>query len=120
MQENKIIHQENLRDLSRWSGFVGIITIISGVISAATGLFFFIIGAIPGIIAVIMGMKLRNAKNYADKLLYSSEDKNTEELNLLVDNLTTYFKIQGVLIIVILVFILLSILSTAFFGAAYL
>ncbi|MFZ5625909.1 MAG: hypothetical protein ACOY3H_01085 [Bacillota bacterium] len=46
-----------------------LIVTIFGVISAIGGLFAFLVGAIPGIISVILGLKLREAKKYADHLL---------------------------------------------------
>lgn len=92
-----------------WAGFLGIILIISGVLSALSGLVFFIIGAVPGIITVILGLKLRDAKKYAEELI---EQNNYDALNSLVASLGSFFKIQGILIIVIFVFIVLgSVLS---------
>lgn len=86
-------------------GFVGIITIIGGALSAIAGLFAFVIGAIPGIIAIVLGVKLRQAKQFADAMLAESySDSYSENFNLFVANLELYFKIQGILIIISLVF----------------
>lgn len=95
-----MVSRENLRQLSKWAGFVGIITIIGGVISAILGLFSFIIGAIPGIISIVLGVKLRNAKKYADELIMSNVENQDSQMNQIFINLITYFKIQGVLIII--------------------
>lgn len=102
-----MVEREQLQQLSKWAGFVGIMTIISGALSAIGGLFMFIVGAIPGVITIILGLKLRGAKRYADELLACSTEDETR-INLLFMNLNTYFKIQGILIIVVLVFAIIS------------
>ncbi len=95
------MNTEELQQLSKWMGFVGIITIIGGALSALAGLPAFIVGAIPGIIAIILGVKLRNAKQSADAMLMDVHHENfTGNLNSFFSNLNTYFKIQGVLIII--------------------
>jgi len=96
--------KRTLSQLSSWMGFVGIMTIIAGVISAIAGVFAFVIGAIPGIIAIVLGVKLRNAKHNADILIAGADDQvDLSQFNLFASNLTTYFKIQGILIIISLV-----------------
>lgn len=98
------MNRETLNQLSSWMGFVGIMTIIAGAISAIGGLFAFVIGAIPGVITIILGVKLRNAKQNADAMIASAaENIDTAQFNLFAANLNTYFKIQGILIIVSLV-----------------
>lgn len=111
-----MVDKEYLRELSKWAGFVGIMTIIFGAVSAIMGLFAFVIGAIPGIIAIILGVKLRNTKLYADELLAGEQDDT--RLNMLFMNLNTYFKIQGILIIISLAFMALGMLTGVFAGFA--
>jgi membrane protein YqaA with SNARE-associated domain len=95
------VNRETLKQLSTWMGFVGIITIIGGVFSALAGLFAFVIGAIPGIITIILGVKLRSAKQSADAMLErTSPEESMEHFNMFAANLNTYFKIQGILIII--------------------
>ena len=111
------MHQENLRQLSKWMGFVGIMTIIGGVIAAVTGVFALIVGAIPGIVAIIMGVKLRSARQSADAMMLQAEEEQfAGNFNLFVANLNTYFKIQGVLIILSLAFgLMMGIIGVAGF-----
>ena len=93
--------EAKLEQLSKWMGFVGIITIIGGAISAISGVFAFVIGAIPGIITIILGVMLRKAKKYADALLYEgAADRYSENFSMFVGSLSTYFKIMGILIII--------------------
>ncbi len=93
--------REKLQQLSYWLGFVGIITIIGGAFTALAGLFAFIIGAIPGIVAIILGVKLRSAKQYADAVLQENNgEKFPGSFDMFIDDLNTYFKIQGILILV--------------------
>ncbi len=111
MQEQRPVSKENLSNLSRWAGLVSIVTIITGILSAILGLFALIIGAIPGVIAVILGLKLYHARNNAEKLLEKEGESDPEELNLLFKNLVTYFQIQGILIIIGLGVILFTFIS---------
>ena len=100
-----------LESLSKWSGFLGIMTIIGGALSCIS-----IFGIIPGVITIIMGVKLRNAKVSIDKYLTG----NTGEINGIFSGLNTYFKIQGILIIVSIVLTILSIIIfTALGFSAY-
>lgn len=80
-----------LDTLSKWTNFVGIITIIVGILSCIT-----IFGIVPGVISIILGLKLRNAKNSIDLYLRGQ----SQEINNIIENLGAYFKIQGIYIIV--------------------
>lgn len=91
--------KEQLQKLSTWTGILGWITIISGIISTIVGLFLFIIGAIPGIITIVLGAKLISARKHANTLVIS-ETLDDSEMLALISNLTTYFEIQGLLIII--------------------
>lgn len=88
-----MINKELLIQHSRWVGTVGTITLIFGILSALAGLFAFLVGAIPGIINIILDLKLREARRYADQLLASDSDP--AYLNLLFGSLNSYSKIKG-------------------------
>ena len=116
-----IVNKETLKQLSAWMGFVGIMTIIAGVFSAIAGLFAFIIGAVPGVITIILGIKLRNAKLNADTMIAAAVDElDITQFNLFTANLNTYFKIQGILIIIGLVFAVIGIVIGIIAGASFL
>lgn len=104
-----MVNREYLQQLSKWAGLVGILNIIFGAFSAICGLFAFIVGAIPGIIMIVLGVKLRNAKKYADEML--SMEENESKINMVLMSLNSYFMIQGVLLIIALVFSVLGILG---------
>lgn len=91
-----MLEKQQLNDMSRWAGFVGIMTIIGGVIGCLS-----IAGIIPGVISIILGLKLRSAKKYADELVVNPDQAaQFGKLNLLLSDLSGYFKIQGILIII--------------------
>jgi hypothetical protein len=116
-----VLNRVVMRQLSAWMGFVGTITIISGVISVATSFFTFTLGVIPGIITIFLGAKLRAARQFADELAnapYGADP--TVPIDMLAANLNTYFKIQGVLIIIILVGFTLIISLGIMAGIAFL
>lgn len=109
------LDKDQLENLQKWTGVVGIILIISGVINTITGVFFFFVGAIPGIISIILGLKLRGVKKHIKDYLYTQSDY---PLNLLFTDLTSYFKIQGIFTIVMIVAVFLLGILGAFAGLA--
>ncbi|RQD74200.1 MAG: hypothetical protein D5R97_08150 [Candidatus Syntrophonatronum acetioxidans] len=111
-----MINEHKLTEMKNWAGFLGIMLIISGILSALSGLVMFIVGAIPGIITIILGLKLREAKKYAEEFLHSQDQ---EDLNSLITSLGSFFKIQGILIIIIAIFILLGFLLALIGGFIY-
>ncbi len=97
-----------LLQLRSWLGFVGIITVIGGAISAISGLFALIIGAIPGIITVILGVKLLGAKKSVNVMLEEgSTGISPATFDKFIESLRGYFKLMGILIIISLIFSLL-------------
>ncbi|HHT65234.1 MAG TPA: DUF5362 domain-containing protein [Clostridiales bacterium] len=101
-----MLEKQQLVDVGRWSGFVGIITLISGILSCIT-----IVGIIPGVVAIILGLKLRNVKRFAEEAASSLDEMSqTSRLNLMLSDLSGYFKIQGILIIIGLVLAVIGII----------
>ncbi|HHY82830.1 MAG TPA: hypothetical protein GX505_09155 [Clostridiales bacterium] len=101
-----MLDRNQLTDMGKWAGFLGIISIIGGVISCIS-----IIGIIPGIISIILGLKLRDVKRFSDDAA-NSPDEMTQagRLNLMVSDLGAYFKIQGIIIIIALVLAVIGII----------
>ncbi|HHU77891.1 MAG: DUF5362 family protein [Caldicoprobacterales bacterium] len=106
-----MLNKQELSDMGKWAGFLGIINIIGGVLGCIS-----IVGLIPGIIAIILGLKLRGAKRYADEAVAAPDGvTETSRLNLMISDLSAFFKIQGILIIISLV---LSIIGVILFATA--
>ena len=81
---------EQTRDsLVGWMKFVGIITMISGILSAIGGVFFFIIGAAPGVLTAIAGFKVLDAAKNAEN----------NDVASFMENMRVYFLMLGILII---------------------
>ena len=114
-----MLDKHQISDLGKWSGFVGIVTLICGIISCIT-----IVGIIPGVVAIIIGLKLRSVKSYADQLV-SDQDGESQfnRLNLMMTDLSSYFKIQGIMMIIGLAIaaigILIAIAAAVFSFTAY-
>lgn len=104
-----------LETLNKWSGFVGIMTIITGALTCLGAIASFGISLIPGIIQIILGVKLRNAKASIDR--YLSGD--AREINGIFENLGSYMKLQGILIIVGLVIAAIGIILAIVGGIAF-
>ena len=99
--------RQQLKEYSTWVKIIAWVTIISGGLQALGGVWLFIIGALPGVISLILGLKLLNSTKHAMNLVNSSEGDD-QEMFLMIKELTTYFKIQGVLMLIgIIGFILL-------------
>lgn len=103
-----------LETLSKWSGFVGIMTIIMGALTCLGGIGTFGISLIPGIIQIILGVKLRNAKTSIDRYLAGD----AREVNSIFENLGSYMKMQGILMIVGLVIAVIGIIVAIIGGIA--
>lgn len=94
-----MLDKYQLSDMGKWVNFIGIVNIIAGIINCIT-----IVGIIPGILCIILGMKLRGVKRYSDEIVVSVDDTaQMGSLNLMVSELSSFFKINGILIIIGLV-----------------
>jgi hypothetical protein len=106
-----LLSRENLMGMSSWGGFCGIMFIILGALGAITGVFAFVVGAIPGILMILMGAKLMSAKNQLQLLLTQPPGMDTTAtLNEIFSNLKQYLMFQGILFILYLVFIAIAII----------
>lgn len=95
-----------LEKFAKWSGFMGVWTIILGVLQALT-----IVGIPAAIIMIILGVKLLGAKSAANALAVSPEGDAPMHINKLIGDLKTYFHINGVLIIIALIVMVLAIIG---------
>ncbi|HOC06889.1 MAG: DUF5362 family protein [Bacillota bacterium] len=95
-----------LAKFAKWSGFLGVWTIILGVLQALT-----IVGIPAAIIMIILGVKLLGAKSAANQLAVSPEGDAPMHINKLIGDLKTYFQINGVLIIIGLVLLVLILIA---------
>ncbi len=104
-----MVSREHLKKFSDWAGFIGVINIILGIIQIVFGIFAYFIGAIPGVITLILGLKLREAATRAGEALYADEDNC--RLDMVFTNLNAYLKIQGVLYIISIAAVIIGFLS---------
>jgi hypothetical protein len=115
-----MINQENIQSFIKWTNIVAILSIIFGSLAAIGGIFAFVVGAAPGVLMIIAGVKLLKAKRTAQELV-GIEDPVlfSERLNQLIADSTAFFKFQGIYFIVsfilgIVAMILYSVLAVAF------
>lgn len=101
-----------LETISKWSGFVGIMTIITGALTCLGAIATFGVSLIPGIIQIILGVRLRNAKTSVDRYLAGD----AREINGIFESLGSYLKLQGILIIVGLVLAVIGIIIALVVG----
>lgn len=107
---------ENLKKLATWTNFMGWVTFICGILSAIPGVFMLGIGAVPGVISAMLGWKLITVAKNANQIARNNEvDEAT--LTLVINDLTTYFKVQGIMMIVVMVLmVIVMVASFALFG----
>ncbi|HNR80530.1 MAG TPA: DUF5362 family protein [Mesotoga infera] len=116
------ISYQTLSRLSYWAGFVGIWTLIGatlGIIGSIAGMIanpFSIFGLISAIVALVMGLRLRRTKNELETFIHTKAPLNLE---IGLDSMMKYFRIQGVLIILAIVFILITVIAVIVMGAAF-
>lgn len=106
-----MLNETSLKKFTSWTSFLAIVTIVGGVISCLT-----IVGLIPGLISVYLGIKLWNAKNIAGQLLTEGESENViTRTGLLLEELAMYFKVNGILILISFAFAIISIIAAVLF-----
>jgi len=103
-----MISVDVVEKLSKWTYFIGILSLIGGILATIGGLFAYGVGAIPGIITIIMAIKLMKVKNAAMAYRYDGE-KNEKHIEEILDNLRVYFTIQGALIIISFIFAIIGV-----------
>jgi NADH:ubiquinone oxidoreductase subunit 4 (subunit M) len=79
------------RPLTGWASFIGVLSIIQGIMATLT-----IIGALIGIPIIIAGAKLLSAVKTSRTLVQSGDATAIQT----VKNLNTYFKVMGIIIVV--------------------
>lgn len=108
------ISKEFLKKTSKWTKIVAILTIISGVLACLGAFTTFGFSLIPGIINIILGVKLNNAKKAIDNYLRGDLNSINEAFN----NIGQYFKIQGIFMIVGIVISIVMVIAMLLFGFA--
>nr|WP_295974177.1 DUF5362 family protein [uncultured Bacillus sp.] len=107
--------QTHINSIAKWGKFLGYVYIIVGAIYALFGLFAFIVGAIPGVIMIFLGIFLLRAGKEADNLLREYEEQPMAEM---LNNISKFLKVTGILMIIGFVLAIISIifaLTGAFF-----
>ena len=119
VKTNLEIDSSVLETTRKWAGYMGILTIISGAFACLAAIPTLGGTLIPGVISIILGLKLNRAKESIQR--YQNGDKMA--INETFENLGTYFKIQVILLIVSfaisIIFVILAILLGIFSGMNY-
>ncbi|WAA12478.1 DUF5362 family protein [Fervidibacillus halotolerans] len=101
---NEQLLAKRLSQISLWGKFAGIVSFILGGLAAVFGFFFFIVGAIPGILLIVIGyFQLKTGQN-AGKL----KENPDESVQLaLFDHLGKQYIIQTIAQIIVVIFIII-------------
>ena len=108
--------QKAIGRISTWGKVTGIFNIIAGALSAIGGLFAYVVGAIPGVITLILGVFLYQIGKQASNLKVNMEDEQSQLA--LFDYLSKYLFLHGIFIIVIVSFIIIGIIIFVVFSFA--
>lgn len=110
--------EDSLRSIAKWGTFLGYVFIITGVLSALSGLFIFLVGAIPGLVNIFLGLFLLRSGKHASHLCKNYHEA---ELSGLLENYAKYLKVHGILFVVTLslltLMVVLSFVAFFFMGA---
>ncbi|MCY7893995.1 DUF5362 domain-containing protein [Bacillus vallismortis] len=99
---------KTLVSISKWGKATGILFIIMGALTALSGAFFFLIGAVPGVLQIIAGIFLmRSAKEAGQMAEHNSEQAE----DLMLENYAKFVKMQGIYLIVSIAVSVLAIIA---------
>lgn len=112
-KEGDDVELHTMQRIASWGKFVGITMIVLGSIHAFFGLFAFIIGAIPGVLTIIMGYFIYLTGRKADEFLETHSEVSLAEL---LKSYSNYLLMMGILLIIFFSLIALSILFVLLFG----
>lgn len=87
----------SLISISKWGKATGILFIIVGAFAALSGAFFFLIGAIPGVLQIIAGIFLMRSANEAGQMAAQFNELTEEHM---LENYAKFVKMQGIYLIV--------------------
>ncbi|MBT2713464.1 hypothetical protein J7E23_11485 [Pseudomonas sp. ISL-88] len=87
----------SLVTISKWGKATGILFIIMGAFAALSGAFFFLIGAIPGVLQIIAGIFLMRSAKEAGQMAEQFNELSEENM---LDNYAKFVKMQGIYLIV--------------------
>jgi hypothetical protein len=102
--------------LKRWTRFVGVMNIFSGIIYCLTIFIFSLPTVIMGIVSIFMGTKLTIAANHLD---FAKDNSDSKSFQIAIDQLQRYFLINGALFIITLVFLLLILVIISLFTSVF-
>lgn len=108
------MNEQTIKRISTWGKFLGILFMIVGGISAVLGLFAFVVGAIPGVLTIIMGYFIFSTGRHASDYL---ENNSEASLDGLLGAYGNYLLLTGILAII---YIIIMLITLAFTGLSIL
>ena len=99
---------KTLISISKWGKATGILFIIMGAITALSGAFFFLIGAVPGVLQIISGIFLMRSAREAGQM---AEHNSGQSEDLMLENYEKFVKMQGIYLIVSIAVSILAIIA---------
>lgn len=88
--------EKNLKRVSRYGKLMGVIMMVSGLLSAVPGLMT-IVGAIPGLVSIWLGYLMFKSGKEADEYMKHQTDEHKEKILV---NFSTFVFTQAILMIV--------------------
>ncbi|OUV42168.1 MAG: hypothetical protein CBC68_00495 [Candidatus Marinimicrobia bacterium TMED108] len=102
--------------LKKWTRFVGIMNIVTGIIYCLTIFILSIPTVIMGVVTIFMGTKLTIAANHLE---FAESNSDSKSFQIAIDQIQRYFLINGALFIVTLVFLLLILVMVSLFASVF-
>lgn len=104
-----------LSGLVKWSKIVGMFHIVLGIIYCLSIFLFMIPTVVIGVFFILLGTRLTNA---SANLRYCIQDPNEETIILALENLKKYLFFNGIMFIVMFLFVLIILTVILVFGIA--
>ena len=87
------MNPKTIERIAKWGKFLGIFTMIMGVLSAVSGLFAFVVGAIPGLLTAWFGYLIYKTGEDASKFLHNHKEEHVENVLDMYGKLLKFFSI---------------------------
>lgn len=115
--DGDVMNNKDLKRIALWGKIMGILMMISGAFSAIGGLFVFIIGAIPGVISIILGYYQFKTGDSAKRFI---ETEREEDIASIIQYYGKFLFLQAIMMLVGIVILFLLLVIWTILGVAIL
>lgn len=108
----------NAKDIKRvklWGGIIGILFIFYGIFLFIQGLFSYVIGALPGVAAILMGKYIHDTRKEAQEII-QSKGNTVRAVDNMMRYISLFLLLAGILTIMIIVLYVLFLMINMYYN----